>query len=541
MSIVESIKNIVKKHFKMHALVSMVFALVMLVGYIIYINFSYYWDFLHSDIATDLAFIREAARQMSLFPTGWSQINEMRLIYITTPAILFYLITGNVHLAYSLATSFMFIVNIALFYYMISVEKRNIFATIGGIFVFLAFFSRNSMFSIFSILFINGSLSTHLATIFLTIGVYLRVKFNTEEESKGFKFLKILTILLAFTQGIQSPRMIVAIYAPLLFVELLPLLSNVDKEEFKINEKGVLYALIAFSFNGLGMVFVNYLVSHGVIAVAQIGRTTVLNIAHSSFFIDRTFSTANGVFEALGLFGNSEIFGTDGLVFVIRLAFLFVVLLLYKKIKKDALDKNLVNLLFATVVFNFFAQALTFMGMGERFNFTLTSLIAVIFVLTFHHVVENLSHYQPQKYIITGMVALLLSGAFLSLGDMRMERNPSLINYRLSVIDFLKEEGLTVGYGYFWQALSLAAFSDWEIQMISLNSGILGPPIPQGVSYDVFHHDEDRVFLLAPLHLIEDAYDYVWMRDLLLTGERHDFPWGWVIYIFDYNPWANMK
>lgn len=557
-----------KNQIEVYATVAMILLLFILVSYIIYINFSYYWDFLHSDIAADLAFIREAASRFSLFPPGWAHINEMRFVYITTPAILFYWITGNVHVAYSLATSLMLIVNIALFYYMMSFKKRNIFAMLGGILVLLIFFSRYGIFSTFSILFINASLSTHLATIFLTLGVYLRIKYKTEAHFKGEKVLWGLTLLLAFAQGIQSTRMIVALYAPILVVELLPLLRSVSEKNCKINGKGMLYALLAFLLNGLGIMFVDFLVENDIILLAQIGRTTVLYIVHSSQFIERLILTFTGLFNTLGLSGGNDIFSTEGFTFVIRAAFIFAVLFIYTKIQKDASDKNLVDILVVTVIFNFLAQALTFMGMGERFNFTATSLIAVIFVIAFCHVVENiptekaniknqsaisknnffvtlinmLEHHSPQKYLAGGLIVVLLMGTFLSVDTLRVERNPDLIGHQLSVIDFLKEENLTVGYGYFWQALSITAAANWDIHIIPLHAGITGPPIRQGVAYHDFYHNEERVFLLAPLHRIEEAYTYDWMAEILYyDGQRHDFPWGWVIYIFDYNPWADWK
>ena len=566
-STIQSAKFSLKNKIEIYAMVTMSLILFILVSYIIYINFSYYWDFLHSDIASDLAFIREAASSFSLFPPGWAHINEMRFIYITTPAIFFYLLTGNVHVSYSLAASLMIIVNIALFYYMMSFKNRNYLAMLSGIIVLLIFFSRYGIFSTFSTLFVNASLSTHLATVFLTLGVYLRAKYKTEAHFKGEKILWSLTLLLAFAQGIQSTRMIVALYAPILFVELLSILRSVNDKNSRINGGGMLYALLTFLLNGLGILFVNFLTGNNTILLAEVGRTTVLNIVHSSEFIERLIRTFTGFFNALGLSGGSEIFSTEGFTFVIRATFIFVVLFVYTKIQKDNADKNLVDVLVVSVILNFLAQALTFMGMGERFNFTVTSLIAVIFIISFCNVLERIpsekknaknqgainkntfytslinmiERQNPQKCLVSGLIVILLMGTFLSINTLRVERDPNIIEYRLSVLDFLKEENLTVGYGYFWQALSVTATANWDIQVIPLHAGITGPPIRQGVAYHDFYHNEDRVFLLAPLHRIEEAYAYDWMEAILQEGQRYDFPWGWIIYIFDYNPWAHRK
>jgi len=555
------------------ATITIASTLFVLVSYIIFINFSYYWDFLHSDIVADLAFIREAASSFSLFPYGWAHINEMRFIYITTIAIPFYWITSNVHAAYSLAVSFMLITNLALFYYMLSFKKRNIVAVLTGAIIFLIFFSRYTMFSTFSILFVNGTLSTHLATIFLTLGVYLRIKCKTSTNFKWEKALWIITLLLAFAQGIQSPRMIVVLYTPLFFIELLPILRSMSNKETKMKGLGLLYALAAFLLNAAGMMFVNLLTSSGAIVLEEAGITSGSSIVNTNQFIERILQSITTLFYTFGLIGGNELFSTEGLVFVIRIGFIIAIVFIYKSINKDAADKNLVDILMTTVVFSVLSQALIFLGMGERFNLTATSLIAVMFVISLCNIIEEIgvkkiasndneqditskrsiygvfaSGFEPQiiqKCLAGGLVIMVLVGALLSVNALGLERhrNSNLIADRQRVVDFLEEQNLTVGYGAFWQSLAITGVANWEAVVIPFHSnhGVVGRPLRQGVAHSDFFHNEERVFLIGSVSHLEEAYDHDRMGPILQQGERHDLPGSWVVYIFDFNPWAEFK
>jgi len=553
--------------------ISIALMLGAFVIYVIGVNFSYYWFLLHSDIVGDLAFIREAASSFSFFPSGWAHLNEMRFIYITTPAILFYWITGNVHLAYSLAVSFMIVVNIALFYYMLSFKKRRIFVILTGAIMFLMFFSQYTIFSLFSILFINGSLSTHLATVFLTLGVYLRIKNKSDGTFKGEKVLWVITLLLAFAQGIQAPRMFGMLYAPLLIVELFPILrssissSNLNNsKQSEVNGASILYVILAFLLNGLGMFIINRLIANGTVIV-EAGITFRSTIAQTDLFIERLLDSVTTLLYSFGLIGGGGLFSSEGLILALRAGFILTIIFIYKSSQKDDVDRKLVSVLVATVISSVVSQALTTIGVGERFNFTATSLMAVLFVISLSSIVESisdeLSSNQQDKYdksirevlasilemrnirkfvACCGIIVVIL-GSFLSMNNLGAERNYGSIEDRERIVEFLIEENLTVGYGAFWQGLVLNGVANWEVVVIPFrsNSGVVGRPLRQGVAYSDFFHNEDRVFLVGSTAHMDEAYDDDRMGSILEEGERHDFPGAWVVYIFDSNPWEEFK
>lgn len=536
--------------------------LAVLIGFIIHINFSYYWDFLHSDIVADLAFIREAARSFSLFPEGWAHINEMRFIYVTTVAIPFYWITSNVHLAYSLAVSFMLIANVFLFYYMVSFKKRNLLAVVVGAIVFLMLFARYSIFSVFSILFINGTLSTHLATVFLTLGVYLRIKYKAADAFKWEKALWVITLFLAFAQGIQSTRMIIALYGPLFVAEVLPIILNGAKgKTTKVNGQSLIYVVSAFLLNVGGILFIDFLINNGTVVLEEASLTFGLNLVDTDQFIERILQSITMLFNTFGLMGNRELLSIEGLIFILRAGFIFLTLSIYGHLKKEASDRNLVQVLTTTVIFSTLSQALISIGMGERFNFTATAWMAVIFVVVLDHLLEkvkqgqvnkisfhqflanNLDHKALQKYLVSGLIGIALMGSFLSMNHLGATRNPNLVADRQRVVDFLIAEDLTVGYGAFWQSLAITGVANWDVVVIPFHSnhGVVGQPLRQGVAYNDFFHNDERVFLIGTTSHMEEAYSHHRMGPFLQQGQRYDFSGGWVVYVFDVNPWSEFK
>lgn len=249
--------------------------------------------------------------------------------------------------------------------------------------------------------------------------------------------------------------------------------------------------------------------------------------------------------------------------------------------KKDFADKNLVDIFITTIIFSTLSQALISIGMGERFNFTATSLMSVMFVVSLDDIIESarikkielddaekqvvtkkhklsinkilrlvytnfangLEQQVLQKYLAGGLIIVVLVGTFLTLNTLGVDRNPYLVADRQRIVNFLKEENLTVGYGAFWQSLAISGVSDFEVIVIPFhaNQAVVGSPLRQGVAYSDFFHNQDRVFLVGAANHIADAYDHYRMGSILELGERHDFPGGWVVYIFDFNPWAEFK
>jgi len=499
-------------------------------AYVVYIGFSYYWDLMHSDIAGDLAFVREAARQRSLFPYGWAHLQEMRLIHFTTVILLVYLITDNINLSYPIAASLMLLVNMYLFYFMLSYRKRNILPIIVGFTVLLMFFSRYAQVSVFSILFINSSLSTSLATIFITIGVYMRLKENKSH------ILAIILAILAFAQGIQSTRLLIALYLPLLIVDLYPILIRILKDkdfDFKEIKKSTVFTIIWFLCNLAGIALITALIRRDIVIV---GYTLVSSSLRMTRY-DRLWSNLGvfvpQLFRALGLRGGIYAYSLEGALFIGRL-FTIVALpiILFKTSARFNKDNTIMHILFASVCASAISMIMMVTGIGERFLFTITALLSVMVVIVLEYFINNNRKILTYITCIFIFIIVLLTGT----RGLQVPRQPSLIEDRQAVTDFILEQGFTVGYGTFWHGLVLAAVGDFEFDVIYVGRNSLTPR-PHGVTLERLNHDEDRVFLVLTRDQAQNAYNNSSRtRAILEQGERHEFRRGWVVYTFEQNP-----
>jgi len=497
--------------------------------YVIYIGFSYYWDIMHSDIAADLVFVREAARQGTLFPYGWPHLQEMRLIHFTTVVLFVYLMTDNIHLSYPIAASFMLLVNMYLFYFMLSYRKRNILPIIIGFTVLLMFFSHYSQVSVFSMLFINSSLSTSLATIFLTIGIYMRLKENRS------LVLAVILALLAFAQGIQSTRLLITLYLPLLIIDLYPILIHILKDknfDFKEIKKSTIFTTIWFLCNLAGIALITALIRRDIVIVEYTLVSSSLRITRYAGLWTDIGIFVPQVFRALGLKGGVYAYSLEGAIYIGRLfAIIALPIILFKTSARLSRDNTIIHVLFTSVCASSFSMIIMTVGIGERFIFNIVVLFSVITVMVLEYLVKN------DRKIITYIACLFIFIVVIltSTSGLNIERQPALIESRQTVTDFILEQGFTVGYGTFWHGLVLAAVGDFEFDVIYVNPNNLSTR-PHGVTLERYNHNEDSVFLVLTQDQARNAYNSSHPRAILEQGERHDFRGGWVVYTFDQNP-----
>ena len=516
--------------------------LLFFVGYVIYISFSYYWDNFHSDIAADLAFVREAARQFRLFPYGWPHLQEMRVVHITTIMIPFYWITGNINLSYPLATSFMVLVNVYLFYWMLNYRKRSLLPIVIGAIVLLITFSRYTQVSVFSILFINSSLAPTLSVIFATIGFYMRLKTaSTPGKLLVYRILWAVLLLLAFLGGIQSSRLLLGLYIPLLIIEVYDLVGKIlENKSFKAKniEKSAIFVALCFALNVLGVLVIMRQINSGAVLVEWGLVTTGLSISANNSIWPNLERFLPEFIAAFGMFGGSSVFSSEGIVYLGRLGLIAAGLVMYKKINKlsdyENKDKSIFYIFIASVAALSFAMVFVRTGIGERFIFPVTAMLGVLFVYIADYFVEN-----NRKVLCLIMCAVIFVMTVLSIPAITMERRESHVQNRQTVADFIRNEGFTIGYGVFWQGLVIAAVADYDFTVISI-CDVQRPrlvPRPHGVSMQDFNHDEDRVFLIIAANHANDAMGNDQSRAILESGVRHEFPGGWLVYTFEQNPW----
>lgn len=514
--------------------IAALFVLISVTAYVIFVGFSYYWDNMHSDIAGDLLFVREAAYQGSLFPYGWPHLQEMRLVHLTTIVLLFYWITGNIHLSYPLAVSFMLLVNMFLFYYMLSYRKRSMLPIILGFTVLLMFFSNYSQFSLFSILFINGSLAISLSTVLLTIGIYMRIKTGVEHGRNTIIALWTLSTVIAFAQGIQSTRMLIGLYFPLLVVECYPtiisILQNKGFDYKKIN-KSTIFTIICFIGNLMGIALIHALINRGVVIVEYTLVTSGLRMIANARLWDQISRFIPQVFYALGLTGGVNVYSLSGVAYLGRFFFIITLPIILVKTSARNIKDNIITRISLTSVCSLsIIMIITLTGIGERFMFTLTLFLSMMVIMVVEYFVEN-----KRKVLICITCIFIFFMTAINVNTLGVERRELLIEDRQTVANFIIQEGFSIGYGSFWNGLVLAAVGDFEFDVIYINATTFATR-PHGVTLERYNHNENRVFLVLTIGQTRDALDNARTRAILESGERHDFRGGWVVFTFDHNP-----
>jgi len=282
---------------------------------------------------------------------------------------------------------------------------------------------------------------------------------------------------------------------------------------------------------------ISALVSSGSVIVVYTRTTTDLFIAPSIHIAEQFTLFLPEILSAMGLVGGHSVMSIGGIIYFARLLTIVALpLIIAKLLKITGKDLSMIRILLASVSCLAIVMIVVVIGSNERYLFTATLLLSVMFVIILEHFIEN-NRKTPAAIICVFVFAI--SG--LSLGSLGVQRADLLKEDRQTVVDFIKAEGLTVGYGSFWHGPVLAAIADFEFSVIPLANGDtpLAPPRHQGVTLSQFNHTEDRVFLVLPIFEDYAARQIEQEWQILITGTRHSFSGGWIVYIFDYNPFRN--
>ena len=508
--------------------------LIGVAAYVMHIGFSYYWYMMHSDVVGDLSFVREARYQRSLFPYGWPHLQEMRFVHITTIILPFYIITNNIHLSYPLAVSFMIVVNMLLFYFMLSYRKRKLLPIFVGFTVVLIVFSRYAMFSVFSVLFVNGSLALSMSTIFVTIGVYMRIKSGEKYGRVATIAMWVLVPLLAFLQGIQSNRMLIALYLPLLIIECYPLVVRILQDkgfDYKKTDKSILFVILCAVCNLLGIALIISLIRREVVLVEYTLVTTSLHMVNHRGLWDQFERFVVEILLAFGLQSGVEVYSMAGVAYFGRIALVAIMAIIVRKTTaKESEDGIIRSILFTSLCALSIAMVVTFTGVGERFIFTIIMMLGVMAVICFDYFVEN-----KRKMLTVMAYIVVFVMVVISVRTLDMPRDESLRADRQRIADFIVENNFVVGYGPFWQGPVVAAFADLEFDVIYLSAGTFRTR-PHAIPMERYNHDEDRVFLILTSWQVGNVMNNDHQRAILESGTRHDFPGGWIVFTFEHNP-----
>jgi hypothetical protein len=514
--------------------------LLFIIGFVIHSNFTYYWSLLNSEMAEDLAFVREAANQGTLFPREWLYTREIRLMHITSVILPIYLITGNLNLSYPIASSLMLLVNCALFFYMMRYKKNRLLPIVTGLIVLIMFFATmgsGELYPIFNIWFLNSSYAVHLASVLFTLGVYLRFKAGTYTftlNNKRAIVLLIITALVAFGQGLQSDRLIIGLYAPLFLTELC-FLAGKYRTKLKLIDRPVIFVLIICACALLGSVLSKVFFGSGV-WISDFNKPVDSKIIHNAQISDRLGYFTDNLFRALGVVGNTDLFSLAGMLYFVRMTSVIVLIAVVRKIWSKSAPNNTAAtvLLFSTVLSSVFMTFLLFeASLTSRYLFPVVILMSALACLMIDCFIKN-----KQRLFTAAACLVIFAVSAVNIYALPINKNEALTEDRKMVADFIRDTGINYGYGVLWHGKVIEAVGDGDFTIFFIFNDIRNVT-RRGVTLSQFNHTEDRVFLVLSSVSANKSLENEGEREILETGERHDLERGWTVYTFDYNPWRS--
>jgi len=362
----------------------------------------------------------------------------------------------------------------------------------------------------------------------------MRLKHNAERGRFAMFILWFVSPMLALLQGVQSTRLLIALYLPLIIVECGPVMLDIIRDnghENKLVKKSTIFTIVCAVCNLVGVSIITVLIRQGIVLVEFTLVTTYLRATGYRELWGWFSLAVPQLFASLGLQGNVVVYTVAGLVHFGRI---FVIITFPIIMRKTFAwineDKAIVQVLFASVCALSIAMVITITGVGERFLFTIVALMGVITVMVLDCLVRN------KRYALTAIICVVL---FSIIGGsayaLNIENQEELVANRQLVADFIVEQGLSIGYGSFWDALVLTAVGDFAFDVIAMDMETLTTR-PFGSTMERFHHNEDRVFVVLTWWQESAMRANDRNRAIFETATHHYLRNGWNVYIFEQNP-----
>jgi hypothetical protein len=331
--------------------------------------------------------------------------------------------------------------------------------------------------------------------------------------------------------------MLISLYLPLFITELWFVAGDYAKERkfLPIHKSSFFVAAVCIcAFVGSA---ITKMLFHSEILITHYNTSTGLKIIPNKDIFERVGYYFNNLFRALGLIGDVGLITADGLLYLARMfSIIALVLIMYKLRRKLGANKIMVTvLLFSGVVTSLI---MTFVriehDITSRYLFPVVVLLSVCAsIATEHFIKRRLETFTACIFVVVFTVSII------SMQVLPLERRDSLIEDRQNVIEFIRETGLPYGYGVLWHGKVLEAIADNDFTILYIHHSVNSLHY-RGVTEEQLYHTEDEVFLVISASRANDALKNDHERLLLETGTRHDFNGGWVVYLFDYNPWRRV-
>ncbi len=372
-------------------------SLLFLIYCIFAVNLSHYDYAMNSDIAGELLLSAEISETGQLLPDTWFSSTETRIISVPNLVAPIYSLTGNLILSAGIALNlFMILILLSAFYLAIcfEIDQKSLLLTIFLTLV-LSLPSGDTMLGV---LFLSGGYyAIHTVLLFLTLGVFTRLRIDNEDKSILNKTMIILTAVFSFLLGLQGTRGLLVIYGPLFLLSLL--LFAYDRFTKGISSyKHLIYSTLLLVLSYIGTRF-------------PLSKHQELSRNIRKGFVKLFTIVIPSMGRSIG-FSEASLLRKIILLILVLCVIFNLGMILRKLIKHEhitAVETTFIMFLLSPLMSGL-AVAFTTFGNSDRYYFVLLFALAVSPILT-------LSYLHKQSYGIYAVILISILSVFLSVTD----------------------------------------------------------------------------------------------------------------------------
>lgn len=436
--------------------------LVVYLGMFAYLNLAKYTQHVDSDIAAEALLAREIWTEKTLTPDDWLGSTERRLFGMPTLASIFYGMTGSMTLAAGIACVLIGGSFAGVLYIFMRKMGLSVTAGLAAILILCAIpinGIRNEgqmvPFVLLLLFLFAEYYAFHSILIFLTICFYQHLKKGKvgRREIVAGGLLCGLTLLVA----LGGQRCLQMVILPMAAVEAVSLFIESDAFSRRL-PKGRYYATS----------YVGTMILAFFISTLYKGQADYpVYLLSSKEVAERIFVTVPAaVLEGFGIAGNARVNGFDSLMQMLVWAFLALVgyglfYIFRKKSEVPQKQKNALVILLTSLGITAFIIAITTAEPAHNY-FLFSWFVAIVTVGILIDCFQKKKAWFADLILLAVCVFAVLNIKYTYADAITTTDN--LKDYE-EVADFLIEEGISYGYGEFWDAERISLVRDGAVTM----------------------------------------------------------------------------
>ncbi|MCM1325195.1 MAG: hypothetical protein NC094_05790 [Bacteroidales bacterium] len=436
--------------------------LVVYLGMFAYLNLAKYTQHVDSDIAAEALLAREIWTEKTLTPDDWLGSTERYIFGMPAIAAVFYGITGSMTTAVGLACVFIGAVvagGLYLFLRKLGLSVTPALAAVLALCAIPVNGIRNEgqmvPFVALLLFLFAGYYAIHSILMFLTVCFYLHLKKGKAgyREIIGWVLLWGFTLLIALG-GQKCLQMVIL---PMIVVEAVSLFMESDAFARKL-PRGRYYAT-----GYVGTMILAYLVS----SLYKGQADYPLFLLSPGEVAERIFITVPAtVLEGFGIAGNARVGGLDSLMQMLVWAFLVLVgyglfYIFRKKSEVPKKQQNALAIFLTSLGITAFIVAITTAEPAHNY-FLFSWYVAIVTVGILIDCFQKKKAWFADLILLAICVFAVLNVKY-TYAD-AVTTTDHLKDYE-EVADFLIEEGISYGYGEFWDADRISMVRDGAVTM----------------------------------------------------------------------------